>query len=68
MSEAPCQYELAICQLHLLLLLAVEHPGAIASLEELRLLILAAADELERHGDYGAARILEKLIGPDGGG
>lgn len=50
-----------------LLQLQTEQPGAV-SLEDLPGMIRLAADERDRHGDFGAARLLEawsvKLMRP----
>lgn len=59
-TRDPEQLEAALDHLFRLLCFAVENPGAIAPAEMGNWLRMAA-DERDRQGDYGAARMLDAL-------
>ncbi|RMC30204.1 hypothetical protein [Paracoccus alkanivorans] len=61
MTEASDQFEAAIEALHGLLVMAVETPGAISGRAELRDWLHLSAGNRENNGDFGAARILDRL-------
>ncbi|WP_312526758.1 hypothetical protein [Paracoccus sp. (in: a-proteobacteria)] len=58
LPEAPDQWSAATRVILGLLHLQTTQPGSI-DIEELPALIQMAADEREKHGDFGAARLLE---------
>lgn len=61
MKETPDQYEAAIDALYRLLVLSVETPGALGGPDELRNWLRSTAGVREDNGDFGAARILDRL-------